>query len=175
MGVWNGAGGAANIYSKHRLAAGPVNKNWNTTGTVAWIGNSSFALTQPEYWNGHTGELIVYPFALNAGQRLKVESYMAVKYGYSIDQTTANNYPATDSSMIWDAATNATYRFSITGIGRDDLEGLNQKQSRNMDSTRLRVIMGLGAIAETNLDNANSFTADRSYLIWGDDNAAITF
>ncbi len=175
MGVWNGTGTGASIYSKYRQAAAPVIKNWNTTGTVARVGNSSFALTQPEYWNGYTSELIVYPFTLNAGQRLKVETYMAIKYGYTIDQTTANNYHATDSTIIWNATTNATYKYGITGIGRDDLEGLNQKQSGNTDTTRLRIVMGLGSIAETNIDNANSFTADKSYLIWGDDNAAVTF
>jgi hypothetical protein len=100
---------------------------------------------------------------------------MAIKYGYTIDQTTANNYLATDSSVIWNATANTAYKNSITGIGRDDLEGLSQKQSRNIDTTRLRIAIGLGAIAETNIDNANSFAADKSYLIWGDDNAAATF
>jgi len=175
VNVFDGSGGAANIYSKGLQVAGPVNKNWNTQGTVARIGNSSFAPTQPEYWNGTAGDIIVYPFALDAGQRLKVETYMGIKYGYSIDQTVANNYLATDSTVIWDATANAAYKYGITGIGRDDLEGLDQKQSHNTDTTRLSIAIGLGALAETNLANTNSFAADKSYLIWGDDNADAAF
>jgi hypothetical protein len=175
VNVFDGNGGAATIYSKGVQMAGPVNKNWNTQGTVARVGNSSFAPTQPEFWNGTVGDVIVYPFALNAGQRLKVETYLGIKYGYTIDQTVANNYLATDSSVIWDATANATYRYGITGIGRDDLEGLNQKQSHNIDTTRLSIAIGLGALAETNLANTNSFAADKSYLIWGDDNGDAAF
>lgn len=173
-GTWAGNGGAANLYSKMSAigAAGAGNKAWNTTGTVARIGTAAWGA---EYWNGSMGDIIVYDYELNAGQRLKVSSYLALKYGYVIDQTTPNNYLSTDSTVIWNATTNVAYKNSITGIGRDDLEGLNQKQSRNMDTTRLRIAIGLGSIAETNIANANSFAADKSYLIWGDDNAAVTF
>lgn len=127
------------------------------------------------YYSGLMGDIIVYDKALTAGEQQRTESYLAIKYGVTMNQTPATDYLGTDGSVIWNATTNSTYRYSITGIGRDDLEGLNQKQSRNVDTTRLRIAIGLGSIAETNIDNTNSFATDKSYLIWGDDNAAVTF
>ncbi len=88
----------------------------------------------------------------------------------------ASNYLATDgTTVVWDATANATYKFGITGIGRDDVEGLGQKQSRNSDTTRLNIAIGLGALAESNLDNSNSFSSDINYMIWGDNNGAVSF
>ncbi|MBO9635264.1 MAG: hypothetical protein J7578_19290, partial [Chitinophagaceae bacterium] len=126
-------------------------------------------------YSGSLGDIVVYDRALTAAEQQRVETYMSLKYGVSLSQAVATDYLATDGTPIWNATTNATYKYSITGIGRDDLEGLTQKQSRNSDTTRLRLAIGLGALAETNTNNANSFTADKSYLIWGDDNAATSF
>lgn len=171
--TWAGAGGAAALYSKmvNVGAVGMGNKAWNTTGTIARIGNSAWAA---EYWSGPSGDIIVYPYALNAGQRLKVSSYLALKYGYTIDQTTANNYLATDSTVIWNAATNAGYDKNIAGIGRDDEEALVQKQSRSTN-TGVQVTVGLGSIDSTNMANPNAYNTDRSYLIWGDNNGVSNF
>ncbi len=127
------------------------------------------------YYGGSLGDIVVYDRTLTPVEQQRAESYLAIKYGITLNQTVATDYLSTDGTVVWNATTNSAYKNSITGIGRDDLEGLNQKQSRNTDTTRLRVAIGLGSIAETNIDNANSFTVDKSYLIWGDDNAAVTF
>ncbi len=69
---------------------------------------------------------------------------------------------------------NAAYKKNIAGIGRDDEEALQQKQSRSIN-TGLQVTIGLGSIDSTNTANPNNFTANRSYLVWGDDSTAVTF
>lgn len=127
------------------------------------------------YYSGSLGDIVVYDRALTAPEQQRVETYMSIKYGITLSQATATDYLATDGTSIWNATTNATYKNSITGIGRDDLEGLTQKQSRNSDTTRLRLAIGLGALAEINTNNTNSFAADKSYLIWGDDNGVTSF
>ncbi len=174
VGVWAGTGGNAALYSKTKQVAAPVAKAWNTgTSSGARVGNSSWST---EYWNGGMGDIIVYPFALTATQQQQVESYLAVKYGYTIDQTVATNYLASDGTTItWNATTNATYKNRITGIGRDDLTALNQLQSRNQDTTSAGwVTIGLGTVAGNNLSNANSFGTDKTFLLWGDDGIAGT-
>lgn len=173
MGTW--AGGTlqpANLYSRNKLIAGPSNRSWNTTTTSgARIGNSVYPGTQPEYWNGSAGDIIVYPIALSASQRLRVESYLAVKYGYSLDTTAHSNYLASDSSVTW--TYNGAYRNRVTGIGRDDLTALDQRQSRNLDTTSPGfVTMGLGSVAALNSDNVTNFNTDRSFLMWADDGVA---
>jgi hypothetical protein len=113
-------------------------------------------------------EVIGYERQITASEQNRIESYLAVKYGVTMDQTTATNYVATDASVIWNAATNAAYNQNIAGIGRDDLTALNQKQSQSIN-TGSQVLIGIGgAIANTNVLNANSFPTDKQYLIWGD-------
>ncbi|XZF14017.1 beta strand repeat-containing protein [Chitinophagaceae bacterium MMS25-I14] len=169
-GTWAGGTGNATLYSKNKLIAGPLAKSWVTGTGGARIGANSNT-TPGEYWNGAMGDVIVFPYALNAGQRQKVESYLAVKYGYSMDTTSQPNYLASDSSVTWNY--NSTYRNRVTGIGRDDLTALNQRQSRNIDTTSPGfVTMGLGSVAATNTVNANTFSSDKSFLLWADDGVA---
>ncbi len=143
----------------------------NYTDAIARIGNLK-GIVEP--FNGALPEIIVYGVETTPNERVRIETYLALKYGFTLANGDTS-YLATDNTVIWDKTTHSTYKYGIAGIGRDDLEGLTQKQSRNSDTTRLRIAIGVGSIAETNIDNANSFAADRSYLIWGDDNAAVTF
>jgi hypothetical protein len=145
-----------------------VNTGLNKTNVAGYprIGNTTAGAGQ-ESWDGDISEVIIYSSLLSAAQTQQVESYLALKYGITLDQATATNYLAGDGSVVWNAATNSGYKSDITGIGRDDLAGLYQKQSKSVNSTAL-VTMGLGTIAATNQANTNTFAADKSYLIFGD-------
>ncbi|WP_164735203.1 right-handed parallel beta-helix repeat-containing protein [Pseudoflavitalea rhizosphaerae] len=165
---WNGAGITSSL-----IAVG--NQPLNTASQpTAYIGDNVLN-GGGLFYNGSLGDIVVYDRTLTPTEQQQVETYMSIKYGVSLSQTVATDYLATDASVIWNATVNSVYKNSITGIGRDDLEGLEQKQSRNSDSSRLRVAIALGAFSENNTSNTNSFTADKSYLIWGDDNGAATF
>jgi hypothetical protein len=169
-----GASGNAALYSKTKQVIAPSARAWSTGTTDARIGSIA---SGGAYWDGAMGDVIVYPYALTAAQQQQVESYLAVKYGYTIDQTAATNYLASDGTTVtWDATANLTYKNRITGIGRDDLTVLNQLQSRNLDTTTAAMVtIGLGRIAANNLSNTGSFSADRNFLLWGDDSGSITF
>ncbi|WP_082140541.1 DUF11 domain-containing protein [Chryseobacterium sp. FH2] len=113
-------------------------------------------------------EVIGYERQLTAAEQNRIESYLAVKYGVTIDQTVATNYVATDATVIWNASVNSAYNQNIAGIGRDDATALNQKQSQSIN-TGSHVAIGIGgALANTNALNTNSFPTDKQYLIWGD-------
>lgn len=160
-----GANGV-NLYSKMKLLATNTIA-MNTTGTQANIGGGA------GLWNGNIGEVIVFDRELDSLERQRVTTYMAIKYGYTMDQTVAHDYLATDgTTKVWDATLNAAYKNSITGIGRDDMEGLNQLQSTNTDATRLQIVAGTEAIAAINSANTGFIGQDKSYFVWGDDNAA---
>jgi hypothetical protein len=109
----------------------------------------------------------------------RVNSYLAIKYGRTLDQTSAQNYLASDGTTIpWDATTadNATYKNRIAGIGRDDCSGLVQKQSQSQDSISSFTVLtaGFDTIRTSNALNTSEFINNLSFLMWGDDNGALT-
>lgn len=187
---WPGAGVAAtNIWHKDgKLASyntyydyGPLGKPnlisvVDTTECIKAANLSLQATAPTRKWNGPMSEIILYNRSLSLVERQKIESYLALKYGVSLDQAIAQNYLASDGSVIWSAAANTSYKNNITGIGRDDASGLIQKQSRNISTSEYGnlLYMGLGSIAPTNQTNAASFTNDKSFLLWADDGAALT-
>ncbi|GED17488.1 S-layer homology domain-containing protein [Aneurinibacillus migulanus] len=123
-----------------------------------------------QHLNGEVAEIILFDHSTNV-DRNKIESYLAVKYGITLNNG-ASDYVDTASSVVWTA--DATYKNNIAGIGRDDVEGLNQKQSLSInDGTQ--VTIGLGSIAASNKENANTFSSDKQYLIWGDNGKDLTF
>lgn len=128
------------------------------------------------FYTGNTqyAEVIVYEDVLTAVERQRVESYLAVKYGITIDQTTPTNYVAADAGVTWDATINAAHNNDIAGIGRDDMSCLEQKQSISQNSDAI-VTVGLGTIETDNSSNPNTFGSDDSFLVWGNDNASTTF
>lgn len=159
-----------NGYINGLLENGPSSVLIADAQTNLTIGAISSAGSEP--WDGDIAEMIMYSGALTAPERQRIETYLAIKYGISIDQTAATNYLASDGNPVWDGTANITYNNHIAGIGRDDASQLNQKQSRSSDN---RLSMGLGTIAASNQANANTFTNDLAYLIWGDDGGDVAF
>ena len=126
-------------------------------------------------------EVIIYARTLTATEINKVESYLAVKYGFTLDQAAANanNYTASNGTVIWDRANNSGYANNITGIGRDDASNLVQKQSKSINTNGLITIYTNGAYAAGNFPlmnsaNSNSFTNDGSFILIGDNAAPTT-
>jgi large repetitive protein len=119
-------------------------------------------------------EAIVFDQTLTATEHQKVQSYLAIKYGIGLDQTTATNYLASDASIIWAAATNTTYKNDVFGIGRDDNSLLLQKQSQSAEAG-VQPIFATTGFAATNTLNATGFTADKSFLMAGNDAGTTSF
>jgi hypothetical protein len=134
-----------------------------------------------DFHNGKISEVIVYSTDLSTTDRQKVDSYLATKYGQTLNadanglgitQAAPTNYLASDSSVYWSATTNAGYAYNITAIGRDDNTALNQKQSFN-DNAYSLVTVGRGGISTTNAGNTNTFSNDKSYFAFGANASAI--
>lgn len=126
-------------------------------------------------FKGDIAEIAMYASDLSPTQRQQVESYLAIKWGVSLDQTTAYNYLNSSGGIIWNATANSGYKNNIIGIGRDDAAGLNQKQSQSVKSGFQPIIANGTGIAATNAANATTFSADKSYDIIGDNGLASTF
>ncbi|MEQ9300216.1 MAG: LamG-like jellyroll fold domain-containing protein, partial [Cyclobacteriaceae bacterium] len=73
---------------------------------------------------GTIAEVIVYDATLTAGERQRIESYLAIKYGITLTQ----DYILSDgSTTIFEIASNPTFSEGVIAIGQDDDSGLDQK------------------------------------------------
>lgn len=124
-------------------------------------------------FEGYASEVIIYNDNLSVVDVTKIYSYLAVKYGLTLERGT--DYLASNNKVIWDAALNDEFYDNIGGIGRDDSSDLNQKQSISSNTNALLTV-ALGTTIETrNIDNINTFDDDLDYLIWGTRTTTPTF
>ncbi len=144
-----------------------------TDMTVGQLGSENI-----RYLNGDIGEIIIYNTD-NESDRLRIESYLGVKYGVSLNDGTGVNYTASNGSTIfWNNTTNSGYNYDVFGIGRDDFGALNQKQSRSVNTDAFFSVFHLTNESDpfptTNQLNASTIPADRSFLLFGNNNGDIT-
>ncbi len=127
--------------------------------------------------NGSVAEVILFDIAHTAAQKQQIESYLAIKYGFTLDITdndgtiTEGDYILQDlSTIVWNESENSTYHNDVAGIGRDDGMLLMQKQSRSVNSDAI-ITIGLREVATNNASNGNSINTNKSFLMWGNNNA----
>ena len=138
-------------------------------------GDASIGSDTP--YNGYLHEFIFYNRDLTDLEMNKVHTYLAVKYGVTLSSfgvstdASKGDYIATDGSIIWNNGQWANeYHRDVIGIGRDDSQGLLQKQSHTFDdATRIY----LNTLAATNVANGGTFSSDISYLFAGRNNGAM--
>tara|TARA_R110002020_G_scaffold154714_3_gene335050 strand:- start:5008 stop:8154 length:3147 start_codon:yes stop_codon:yes gene_type:complete len=73
---------------------------------------------------------------------------------------------------MWASISPTDFNYNVSGIGRNDAQNINQKQSRCDKSTSL-LTFALGEIAEDNLANKSSFASNEDFLLWGNDNGSL--
>jgi hypothetical protein len=115
------------------------------------------------HYNGIMAEVILFPRVISPGERQRVESYLALKYGITLNQKYPASYLNSSGEVIWDAEVNAAYNKNIAGLGRDDRSGFNQKVS---ESTQNPGVMKVSVPGELR---------NNSFLIWGDNGRALRF
>ncbi len=99
--------GTTNYHIVRSTASGAVNKTYSISSTFGSRGMSG---------NDNVAELLVYNNGMNPTQINQVESYLAIKYGITLDQTTPTNYIYSNGSVIWSASTAGSYNRDIAGI-----------------------------------------------------------
>lgn len=127
------------------------------------LSNQGYRLGDVFYWtsvvgdapyNGRIAELISYSSTLSSTARRDVETYLAIKYGITLDIST-QNYTVNGSSIYG----NKAYSKDIAGIGKNQAtQGLNQTASKSVNQ---------GAIIK--MANPSALD-DGEYLVWGGDN-----
>lgn len=160
-----------------------------TSGTFITSSNEDFVIGDlntgagfDRFFDGKVAEVISYSVRPTDTEHAKIQTYLALKYGITLSADADNDlslnenitgsinegdYLASDGSTFpWKY--DATYHNDVTGIGRDDNSCLSQKQSKSENSGSI-VGIALNAFADTNEENTNNFTANNSFLVWGND------
>lgn len=117
-------------------------------------------------------EFLVFKRNLSKREKQQVETYLSLKYGISINYLSENNYISASGDVLWNYKKNKKYGYRITGIGRDDLFGLYQKQSKNIGDNSL--IVSLNNLKRLNSENSGSLN-NNEFLLWGDNNEDVLF
>lgn len=117
--------------------------------------------------DSRVGEFIIYNKELTDAQIMKVEAYLAAKYGLALsddDGSTGGDYISTSGTTYWDASVSTEYNNDIVVLGRDDNTALTQKQAKTQDDS-LKVFISV--LAASNSINFGSISNDESFLTMG--------
>jgi hypothetical protein len=113
-------------------------------------------------FNGDIAEFIFYNADISNSDRNRIDSYLAIKYGITLNQASLTNYTVSDGTVVYPVTTSHTaHRFNIAGIGRDNVSRLNQTSSASVSSGIVR------------MQNPSAL-GNLEFMVWGDDNGSIT-
>ena len=149
----------------------------STTTRFGYVGDGSEAGSFNSagnniYYDGSISEIIYYEnVLLDADDINGIESYLAIKYGITLN-TASTEYIASDhSTILWN---DLAYWNDVAGIGRDDTGGFKQNQSKSANSDAILTIAFGDAIVTNNTDIGSNFDDDLDFLLWGNDDGAIS-
>ena len=112
-------------------------------------------------FSGLMPELIAFNRVLDREERLKVASYLALKYGITLTEP-GGTYLNSRGGIIWNGEAAPTYHHNIAGIGRDNASGWSQKIAGSSNSPQL---LSVSVVAEPE---------NNQFLLWGDNDLPLT-
>ncbi|MDD3793628.1 MAG: hypothetical protein PHI37_02365 [Candidatus Gracilibacteria bacterium] len=123
-------------------------------------------------YNGKIAEIINFSSRLSDTDRQKIESYLATKYGITLNDGN-QNYLNSLGNVVWNYNTAGIYKNNIFGLGRDDNGTLSNVVSRSSNNNGLLTI---GAIGEgTNISPNFVDISDLEFLYLADNNLSNTW
>lgn len=112
------------------------------------------------FYAGNIAEMLVYSSPPSTVELQRIHSYLGVKYGVTMDQSTPTAYLSSNGATIYNSESGGThdvYDKDIAGIGLDNGSGLDQRKS--ISHSGQRIIM----------DKGGAFANDGDFLLWGHD------
>ncbi len=142
------------------------------------IGKGRTEYTNGDYpWHGYISETIVFDKTLTDNQRNRVESYLALKYGTTLDQSGGGQdyHDSNGGNAIWSVSDNSGYGYDIAGLARDmgsNGSDLDQRISHSINSDAVIVMSTNTDFTSENLDTSRPQlkNSGRTFLIWSNDN-----
>ncbi|MDG4951140.1 hypothetical protein NLM59_09390 [Weeksellaceae bacterium KMM 9724] len=122
-----------------------------------------------EYSNDGISEIIIYGRVLSDSELQRVRTYLAIKYGISLNPNTvgaSNDYIDSQSNLIFDPEDHVGFNHNISIVGRDntgintDAEEANkdlfQKQSRSVNDNGLLTLYVDNSVEQNTLFNSEN-------------------
>ncbi|PHN08262.1 T9SS type A sorting domain-containing protein [Flavilitoribacter nigricans] len=122
-------------------------------------------------FTGKMPEIILYERVLSPEERQRVASYLSIKYGTHLAPEQELDYLNASGQVLLSPANSDDFRYRVTGIGRDDLSGLYQRQSTSSYAPGLLTV-GLDEITDQNTSGIR-ILPDQNFLLWADNNAPL--
>jgi hypothetical protein len=163
------AGGGAGAKS---VSVNGNNADYADNVTNNLSASDRFLFGDDTYGNtGDISEIIVYNRDLSDAERIRVNTYLGMKYGMTLD----HNYVAGNGTTVyWDKTANATYHNNVFGIGKDDAGYIDQKQGKATRPETFSPIFSTTTLAATNAANTTSLT-DQTFEMAGSNTGAASF
>jgi len=124
-----------------------------------------------EGFSGIFPEFISFARELSTNERQRVESYLALKYGVTLNSNL--DYLNAQNKIFWRSRNNKIFADRHFGFGRDDISGLNQLQS---ESTHFKdhLVAAVGKIVETNMQKQGLISIPKDhFLVFGDNDGKL--
>ena len=138
----------------------------------ALLGENGAGSLTDSYLSGTLPEVIAYENALTNEERLKINSYLGLKYAITLDLNKNSNdvnfdYKYSSGASVWNGNDDIhkNYHNNIASVIRDDNSKLYNRQSKSTDLGDV-IHMGIGKSLGVNGD-LGKITKDRSALTWG--------
>ncbi|MBO7160277.1 MAG: T9SS type A sorting domain-containing protein [Paludibacteraceae bacterium] len=107
-------------------------------------------------------EYMVYNQLLGSSARSMIESYLAIKYGITLNQDIPTNYTNGRGDIIWDGEMCKNYKHAIAGIGKEAKTTLNKTIGSSIHCPNSPIISTTDSLQ------------DGMYLLWGNNGAAMS-
>ncbi|MDN3693368.1 hypothetical protein QWZ06_14270 [Chryseobacterium tructae] len=117
------------------------------------------------------GEFILYSETQSPVERQRVNSYLAIKYGITLQQP--QNYLNSVPEITWNSSLNTIFNHNIFGIARDDMSVLNQRVSSSINEENnimLTAATSNNFIVPSADASRAPFSKDKTFLVMGDNN-----
>jgi len=112
-----------------------------TTNPMVWNSSDLFLWSSPtaSFFSWNIAEMIIYMWSgwiINKTQQNKIESYLSIKYGMTLDQSAGwQNYILNNWLVSWSTGSVWIYDKDIAWIVRDDASWLAQTKSQSINNT----------------------------------------
>ena len=142
-----------------------LSQSWSEETGIARI--LSAGAVDTLYLHGRFSELLFFDRNISDTSVIQWMSCLAIRYGVTLSGT---DYFDSHGTRIWSRDDAPAFSSSISGIGRDDLTGLYQKQSFFADGN---IIYGIGNLAQNNEDNLSEIE-DGDFILMGMDSDGLS-
>ena len=159
-----------NFYHWNKYQVDKKFKSYGYQGETAFYIGRGFTNPQStsQYFRGNFPEFISFPFELSSNQKNRVESYLALKYGITLDRNVS--YKSARNIVFWKSSNNDLFKNRIFGIGFDKISNLNQLQSESVHYKDY-LTASVGTLASTNpIKQQQVGIKDENFIVFGDNN-----